>query len=267
MAPVRVWWPAVLLGLTTIGAYGTAYYSIGVLIPAISEDTGWRTGSLSTSFSLAMLGQGAIALIAGRVFDRRGSRPVLLSSICAGAALLLVSTLAKSPSQFILAWALGSAAIGGGLYYNVTMPITARLYPDNRAAAFSVLTLLGALASPIFYPIARLAQRVLGLAHRTANARFVYGPLHCTRRVCGEGAGRASFRSGSRLLERGPSGHGSSGCVSRLTRLCPRGAGQRRPLAPPGGRDRSSRPLTSHGILCRRRAALFRSRDGSCWRR
>jgi predicted MFS family arabinose efflux permease len=34
------------------------------------------------------------------------------------------------------------------------MPVTARLYPHHRAAAFSILTLLGALASPIFYPVA-----------------------------------------------------------------------------------------------------------------
>jgi predicted MFS family arabinose efflux permease len=49
---------------------------------------------------------------------------------------------------------LGGAVIGGGLYYNVTMPMTARFFPRHRATAFSVLTLLGALASPIFYTLA-----------------------------------------------------------------------------------------------------------------
>ena len=72
------WWPAVLLGLATIGAYGTAYYAIGVLIPVIAEDTGWRSSLLSAGFSLGVLGQGAVALLAGHTFDRRGSRPVLL---------------------------------------------------------------------------------------------------------------------------------------------------------------------------------------------
>ncbi|MGH2583896.1 MAG: MFS transporter [Dehalococcoidia bacterium] len=154
MARLARWWPAILLGLATIGAYGTAYYAIGVLIPAIAEETDWSSGLLSGGFSLGVLGQGAVALFFGHTFDRRGSRPVLLPAIGAGAALLFLASLAREPWQFVLAWALGGAAIGGGLYYNVTMPVTARLYPAHRAAAFSILTLLGALASPIFYPLA-----------------------------------------------------------------------------------------------------------------
>jgi predicted MFS family arabinose efflux permease len=42
------------------------------------------------------------------------------------------------------------------------MPVTARLYPVDRAAAFSVLTLLGAVASPIFYPLAAWLIEALG---------------------------------------------------------------------------------------------------------
>ena len=148
------WWPAALLGLATIGAYGTAYYAIGVLIPVIAEETGWRGGFLSAGFSLGVLGQGAVALYFGHVFDRRGSGPVLLPALVTGAALLVLASLAQASWQFVGAWALGGAVIGGGLYYNVTMPMTTRLFPQHRATAFSVLTLLGALASPIFYPLA-----------------------------------------------------------------------------------------------------------------
>lgn len=146
------WWPAALLGLATIGAYGTAFYAIGVLLPVIAEDTGWRGGLLSGGYSLGLIGQGVIAILCGYLLDRRGSGPVLLPALVVGSALLLLASVAQSPWQFIAAWALGSAVIGGGLFYNITMPITARLFPRQRAAAFSVLTLLGALCSPIFYP-------------------------------------------------------------------------------------------------------------------
>ncbi len=154
MRYLREWWPPILLGIATIGAYGTVYYSIGVLIPVIAGDRGWSTAALSGAFSLATVGQGAIALLAGRTFDRRGSRPVLWASLSTGAVFLLLASFAQTSAQFVAAWAIGGAAVGGGLFYNVTMPITARLYPRRRAAAFSVLTLLGALASPIFYPLA-----------------------------------------------------------------------------------------------------------------
>lgn len=148
------WWPAVLLGLATIGAYGTAYYAVGVLIPVIARDEGWSSGTLAAGFALGVMGQGALALFFGARFDRLGSRPVLLPALVVGGTALLLASQAQAAWQFVAAWALGGAAIGGGLYYNVTMPVTARLYPNDRAAAFSVLTLLGALASPIFYPLA-----------------------------------------------------------------------------------------------------------------
>lgn len=156
------WWPALLLGVATIGAYGTVYYAIGVLIPVIAEETGWRSGLLATSFSLGVLGQGAVALFFGHLFDRHGSGPVMLPALLAGAALLLMASLAREAWQFVAAWALGGAIIGGGLYYNVTMPSTVRLFPASRAAALSVLTLLGALASPIFYPLAALVVDLWG---------------------------------------------------------------------------------------------------------
>lgn len=148
------WWPAALLGLATIGAYGTAHYAIGVLIPVIAAETGWRSGLLAAGFSLGVLGQGGVALLCGHLFDRRGSGPVLLPALVLGTALLVLASLARESWQFMAAWALGGAVIGGGLFYNVTMPMTARLFPAHRATAFSVLTLLGALASPIFYPLA-----------------------------------------------------------------------------------------------------------------
>lgn len=154
MRGIVLWWPAILLGLATIGAYGTAFYAIGVLLPVITEATGWRSSLLAGGFSLGVLGQGGVALLCGYTFDRFGSRSVLLPALAIGAGLLLLASLARQPWQFMVAWGLGGAAIGGGLYYNITMPVTARLYPERRAAAFSVLTLLGALASPIFYPLA-----------------------------------------------------------------------------------------------------------------
>jgi predicted MFS family arabinose efflux permease len=157
-----LWTCVLLLGLTTIGAYGVAYYAIGALIPAISKDTGWSSGTLASAFSLALLLQGGVALGLGRLFDRCGSVPVLAISLVVGAAFLLMASLAQAPWQFVLTWTLGAGAIGGGLYYNVTMPALARLFPSRRATAFSGLTLLGALASPIFYPLAAVLMDSMG---------------------------------------------------------------------------------------------------------
>jgi MFS family permease len=145
--------PAILLGFATIGAYGVAYYAIGVLIPQIAAETGWGSGTLSGGFAIGVLASGGVALTSGRVFDRRGSRFVVAPGLAVGAAAFVLASWAETPWQFLVAWAVGGAAVAGTLYYNVTMPIVSRLYPAQRASALSVLTLLGALASPIFYPL------------------------------------------------------------------------------------------------------------------
>ena len=151
---LRRWWPPLLLGLATIGAYGLAYYGIGVLVPAIGEETGWSASILAAGFSLGVVGQGGFALVFGHVLDRHGSRRVFIFALMVGSLLLLGASFVRGPIQFMVVWAMGSAVVGGGLFYNVTMPATARLYPEKRALAFSVLTFVGAFASPIFYPLA-----------------------------------------------------------------------------------------------------------------
>lgn len=158
----RAWRAAVLLGLATIGSYGVATYSIGVLLAPIADDTGWSTGTVSAAYALGVLGSGAVAILAGRALDRVGSRTMFLSTLASGAVLLLIASTLTNPPGFVLAWAAGSAVIGGGWYYQATMPAAARIYPGQRAAALSVLTLLGALASPIFYPLAGFLTDALG---------------------------------------------------------------------------------------------------------
>lgn len=149
-----VWWRVVLLGVTTIASYGFVLYSFGVFVVPIEEDTGWPTSALSAAFSLSLLGGGLGALVTGRVLDRVGSGPVMLSTLLAGSALLLVAADAESQSLFILSWGIGAGIISAGLFYNVTMAITARLFFDRRAQAFAVLTFIGGLASPIYFPLA-----------------------------------------------------------------------------------------------------------------
>ena len=165
------WRGAVLLGFATIGAYGLVQYAIGVLVPAITADTGWSTGTLAAAFSVGVLLSGPAAVASGYALDRAGSRPVLLGALGSGAALLLAASWAGGPGRFIVLWGLGAAAVGGGLYYPVTMAATVRLYPERRAPALSVLTLLGALASPLFYPLA--GALIEGLGWRAALRALV----------------------------------------------------------------------------------------------
>ena len=147
------WWPAILLGLLTVGAYGFSYYSFGVFLEPISTETGWSRGGLSGAFALGALTGGAGGVVAGRVFDARGPRPIFIVGLVAGSPLIFLASNASSLLVFSLVWGMGAGLVAATLFYNVTMAAISRLYPNDRATAFTVLTFVGGFALPIFSPL------------------------------------------------------------------------------------------------------------------
>ena len=147
--------PVVLLGIATVGSYGLVLYGFGAFVAPIRDDTGWSNGAISAAFSISTLLGGLLALTTGRLLDRIGARPVMGSTLVIGAALLLLASIAERAAAFVVAWGVGGAIIAAGLFYNATMAITARVTSEvDRASAFTWLTVIGGLASPIAFPLA-----------------------------------------------------------------------------------------------------------------
>ncbi len=145
----------VLLGLVTIGAYGLVLYGFGAFVAPIRDETGWSNGAISMAFSISTLFGGVLALATGRLLDRVGARPVMASTLVAGSALLLVASAADQVAVFVVAWGVGGAIIAAGLFYNATMAVTARITSEvDRPRAYTWLTVIGGLASPIAFPLA-----------------------------------------------------------------------------------------------------------------
>lgn len=145
----------VLLGAVTVGAYGLVLYGFGAFVAAIRDDTGWSNGAVSAAFSIATLAGGIAALTSGRLLDRLGGQPVMAVALVLGGASLTASSYADEVWQFVLAWGVGGAIVTAGLFYNTTMAITARITtPIDRPRAYTWLTVIGGLASPIAFPLA-----------------------------------------------------------------------------------------------------------------
>lgn len=168
-----------VLGVVTIAAYGSWYYSFGVLLDPIRLDTGWRESTLAASFSIGIVVTGIGSLFGGRLLDRVGHRVVFLLAGLISAASFTVVSVAPNVEVFILASALGQGSLGALGFYHVTMTTTVRLNPHAPAKAIAVLTIWGALASAIYLPTTallverlewRTTVRILGL---TAAAVFV----------------------------------------------------------------------------------------------
>lgn len=158
-APAGTNWraPVVLLGLVTIGAYGLVLYGFGAFVAPIRDDTGWTNGSIAAAFSVSTFLGGVLSLWSGRLLDGIGSRSVMTATLAGGSGLLVASSLARHPAEFVTAWGLGGAVVSAGLYYNATMAVTSRITASgDRPRAFTWLTVIGGLASPVAFPLAAL---------------------------------------------------------------------------------------------------------------
>jgi MFS family permease len=145
----------VLLGLVTIGAYGLILYGFGAFVTPIRDDTGWSNAAISAAFSIATLVGGLAALGTGRFLDRVGALPVMSTTLVVGSGLLVLSSYADAAWQFVAAWGAGGAIASAGLFYSATMAVTARIAPAaDRPKAYTWLTVIGGLASPIAFPLA-----------------------------------------------------------------------------------------------------------------
>jgi MFS family permease len=152
-APWRL--QVVLLGFVTIGAFGLVLYGFGAFVSPIRDDTGWSNASISAAFAIATVVGGIMSLGTGRMLDRVGAQPVMLVALVAGSSLLVLSSTADDAWVFVAAWGAGGAITSAGLYYNATMAVTTRITtPVERPKAYTWLTVIGGLASPIAFPLA-----------------------------------------------------------------------------------------------------------------
>lgn len=159
---LKTWQPAILLGILTCGSYGLVLYGFGIIAGPIQEDEGWSSAMVNAAFMGSYLLGAAASLVSGRVLDVLGPRLVLWTGLVVGTIFLMAASYVGSVWLFIVFWTLGGAVTIAGLFYNVTMPITARLYPQRQTAAMTVLVTTGGFSSVIFMPLTGLITEEIG---------------------------------------------------------------------------------------------------------
>ena len=145
--------PISALGLLTIVAYGACYYAYGVLIQPIGADTHWPDAALGAIFSAILVITGVLGILAGRLLDRRGPRPVFLVAAVAGTGAMLAASVQSALLAFAIAYAGGCGLVGALGFYHITQAVAARAAPAAPSRAIIWLTLFGAFSSPIYLPL------------------------------------------------------------------------------------------------------------------
>jgi MFS family permease len=161
------------LGVAQIISWGTLFYAIGVLGPAMRADLGASELFLFGSFTAGLLVSGTLAPVAGRLIDARGGRLVL--SIGSGVGFIAMALLAVAPNRFAMAagWLVAGAAMSSCLY-DPAFATLSQHAGDRYRSAVTALTLFGGFASTVFWPVSHLLLEAWGW-----RAAFgIYAALH-----------------------------------------------------------------------------------------
>lgn len=149
------------LGITQITAWGTSYYSLGVLATPIARDTGWSLSLVYFGFTVSLLVMGAVSTWAGRTIDHFGARTVMsCGTVLTSAGLLLLSTV-RSEAAYLSVWAV----LGVGMrlvLYDAAFAALVQVVPSRGRRAISHLTLFGAFASTVFWVVGHYLNDALG---------------------------------------------------------------------------------------------------------
>ena len=141
-----------LLGLMTILSYGTTYYLLTVLGPAIVAETGWPLPPVVGGLSLGLMASGLAAPWIGRRIERYGGRAALPAACLAVAGGHVVLGLSHSLWLYGVAWILLGLGMAG-TFYEAAFASLGRQYGLRARAMITMLTLYGGFASTICWPI------------------------------------------------------------------------------------------------------------------
>ncbi|UGV25993.1 MFS transporter [Rhodopseudomonas boonkerdii] len=142
----------VTLGGLQILAWGSSFYLLGVLAPAIARDTGWSTAAVVGGISLALLTAGIVSPRVGHLIQAHGGRPVLaISSLLFAAGLGLLAAATQLPVYFA-AWAIIGLGMASGLY-DPAFATLGRQFGHSARQMITTVTLFGGFASTVCWPL------------------------------------------------------------------------------------------------------------------
>ncbi|WP_216641706.1 MFS transporter [Pandoraea apista] len=160
----------ITLGLAQLINWGVSFYLPGAFAWRIAQTTGWPQTWVFAGPSLAMLVMAAISPLSGRWIERMGGRRVMCTGtlVCsAGCAVLGTST---TLVQCYAAWCLLGVGMRLSLY-DAAFATLAALYGPAARRPMTQITLMGGLATTVFWPLGNW----LGDTWGWRTGVFVYG--------------------------------------------------------------------------------------------
>lgn len=141
-----------LIGVSMTIGYGTLYYPFAILGPEIARAQGWSNSFVFGVFSAALLTSAVTASLVGRVMDRFGARPVMVTGSCLAALTLFNLSLVQSMVGFAIAMLLIEFSARMVQYETGFAALTA-IHGRHARRPIAQVTLVAGFASTVFWPL------------------------------------------------------------------------------------------------------------------
>ena len=161
------------LGIAQIVSWGTLFYAIAVLGPAMRDALATSDIVLFGSFTGGLFLSGIVSPWIGRRIDAGGGRGVLAGGSLLGALACATLALAANPLVMLCGWLAAGVAMAACLY-DPAFATLHRMAGGSYRRAVTALTLFGGFASTVFWPLSQYLLDTVGW-----RAAFgVYAALH-----------------------------------------------------------------------------------------
>lgn len=203
----------VALGVTQIIGWGTTFYLPALLSRPIAEALQLPLGSVLGAYCWAMLISGILSRRIGKLIDRCGAAPLMAGASLLTAFALTLLSMAQGHVAIWVAWTLVGIAMRAMLYDGAFAALAALEGPSARRS-ISLLTLLGGLASTVFWPVSHLLLEAfdwritIGL-YALLNL-VICAPLHFFFSGCQPGGPQSSGAAGAAPVAPTPQAAGRS---------------------------------------------------------
>jgi MFS family permease len=150
--PFYGWYVVAAAGAIAFVAWGVGFWNIGVFLYAFQVERGWSRAALAGGAALFNILAGLTGLVAGRVVDRRGPRPVLIF----GGATIGLAMFGLGQVREIWQVYLGDAglAVGYGCIHLVVLSaLLARWFVRRRALAMTLALTGASLGGLVLVPL------------------------------------------------------------------------------------------------------------------
>ncbi|MEP7156062.1 MAG: MFS transporter [Betaproteobacteria bacterium] len=149
------------LSFSQLVAWGSCYYAYAVLMEPIQASLGISRSTAAGAYSLGLLVMGFAGVLVGILIDRGRHFEVLVGGTLATMVGMLLHSFIQTAWQLYAVWVLIGAGMACTLYESV-FAFLIRTYPDDYRRRITFVTLLGGLASTVFWPLTSLMLSNIG---------------------------------------------------------------------------------------------------------